>query len=245
MQRIIEPELMNEEEQSHAYAYADFSQPNLHFVNTFRNTFGEMFQGHILDIGCGNADITLRFARTYLDCVIDGIDGSPQMLNYGRKILKDESLDIQKRVNLIEGIIPSVNLPRPQYDAIISNSVLHHLHNPSLLWQFIKSYGVTGTKIFIGDLLRPSSPDEAMKIVELYSKDEPEILKRDFYNSLLAAFEISEIVEQLKSAKLDNLSVKQVSDRHVIISGVLSEESQLFKSRKKITSELTCHRQNY
>ena len=221
MQRIIEPELMNGEEQSHAYALADFEEPNVHFMNLFQETFSQKFKGHILDIGCGNADITIRFANAYPDCLIDGIDGSVSMLNYGRKALNEKSLDIQKRVRLIEGIVPNIKLPQLHYDAIISNSVLHHLHNPSVLWQFIKSYGVDGTKVFVGDLLRPSSPEKAMEIVELYAKNEPDILKRDFYNSLLAAFEISEIKEQLKLANIDNLSVKQISDRHVLISGFL------------------------
>ena len=223
MQRVIEPELMNEEEQSQAYAQANFEEPNIHFVNLFKETFGQQFKGHILDVGCGNADITLRFAKAYPDCLIDGIDGSDSMLNYGRKALKECSLNLQKRVRLIKGIVPDVQLPQVHYDAIISNSVLHHLHNPSLLWQFIKTYGVDGTKIFIGDLFRPSSPEKAMEIVELYAKDEPEILKRDFYNSLLAAFEITEIKEQLKLANIDSLSVEQISDRHVLISGFLKK----------------------
>ena len=221
MQRTIEPELMNEEEQSHAYAQADFEEPNILFVNLFKEKFGQNFKGHVLDIGCGNADITLRFAKAYPDCLIDGIDGSESMLNYGRKSLNEDSLDLQNRVRLIEGIVPDVQLPQSHYDSIISNSVLHHLHNPSVLWQFIKTYGVDGTKIFIGDLFRPSSPEKAMEIVELYAKDEPEILKRDFYNSLLAAFEITEIREQLNLANIDSLSVEQISDRHVLISGFL------------------------
>ena len=221
MQRIIEPELMNGEEQSHAYAQADFEEPNIHFMNLFQETFSQKLKGHVLDIGCGNADITLRFAKTYPDCLIDGIDGSMSMLSYGLQALNEQPLDVQTRVRLIAGIVPQVKLPQQHYDVIISNSVLHHLHNPSVLWQFIKSYGVDGARVFVGDLLRPSSPEKAMDIVEKYAKNEPDILKHDFYNSLLAAFEISEIKEQLQLAKINNFSVKQISDRHVLISGIL------------------------
>ena len=224
MQRILEPELMNEEKQSQAYAQANFEEPNLYFLSLFQETFGQQFDGHILDLGCGNADITLRFAKAYPDCLIDGIDGSESMLKYGHQALSQESLAVQKRVKLIAGIVPNLKLPQLHYEAVISNSVLHHFHNPSVFWQFIKSYGVDGTKIFIGDLFRPSSPEKARSIVELYARDEPEILKRDFYNSLLAAFEIAEIQEQLKSTYLDNLSVTQISDRHVVIAGLLNKE---------------------
>lgn len=221
MKRIIEPELMIEENQSKAYAQADFATPNINFINLFQKKFGKDFAGRVLDLGCGNADITLRFARVYPYCLIDGIDGSQSMLDYGHKALSKETINIQKRVNLIEGIIPEVTLSQPHYDAIISNSVLHHLHNPALLWQFIKAHGISGTKVFIGDLFRPDSLAKAWEIVEQYAKNEPEILKQDFYHSLLAAFEISEIESQLKSANLDCLSVELISDRHVLISGIL------------------------
>ena len=153
--------------------------------------------------------------------MIDGIDGAAAMLDHGRKVLNNQPLNIKKKVRLIEGIIPDIELPEPNYNAIISNSVLHHIHNPAILWQFIKSYGTKDSRVFIGDLLRPSSPEKAKDIVELYANNEPDILKKDFYNSLLAAFTISEITEQLKLANLDNLSVTQISDRHVVISGLL------------------------
>lgn len=226
MQRTLEPELMIEENQSQAYAQADFATPNIHFVNLFQHKFGKDFAGRILDLGCGNADITLRFAKTYPNCSIDGIDGSPAMLEHGRIALENEATSIQKRVNLIEGIIPEVTLPQSHYDAIISNSVLHHLHHPYLLWQFIKAYGTSGTKVFIGDLLRPANQKKAWETVETYARDEANILKEDFYHSLLAAFEIPEIESQLKSADLECLSVEQISDRHVLISGFLPEKEK-------------------
>ncbi len=221
MQRTIEAELMNDEEQSNAYALADFTEPNRYFIKLFQATFGLQIQGHILDIGCGNADITIALAKVYPDCLIDGIDGSASMLDHGRKTLKNQPIKIQKNIRLLEGIVPDLELPEANYDVIMSNSVLHHLHNPAILWQFIKSYGVRGSRVFIGDLLRPASPEKARQIVELYASNEPEILKRDFYNSLLAAFEISEINEQLKLANLEKLSVAKISDRHVLISGFL------------------------
>lgn len=222
MERILEPELMTDEEQCLAYAKADFQEPNTRFLNYFQKTFGENIEGHVLDMGCGNADITIRFAKKFLDCQIIGIDGSASMLNHGQQALDNESLDTQKRVSLVNGIVPEVQLPRSHYDVIISNSLLHQLHNPSVLWEFIKNYGGEGTKVFIGDLLRPFSPDQATEIIDLYAKEEPEILRHDFYNSLLAAFEISEIKDQLNLAGLHTLSVEQVSDRHVIISGTIS-----------------------
>jgi ABC-type ATPase with predicted acetyltransferase domain len=68
------------------------------------------------------------------------------------------------------------------------------------------------------DLLRPETRQEAKDKVACYANDEPEILQRDFYQSLLAAFTLEEIHRQLHQACLD-FTVTQSSDRHVFITG--------------------------
>ncbi len=219
MKRIPEPELMNDEEQALAYARADFSEPHSMVVKLFGETFGMAgITGYVLDLGCGPGDISFRFARAYPGCIVHGIDGAEAMLNLGRKLLA-ESPDIRGRVELIQGFLPGADLPRPKYDVIISNSLLHHLPDPGVLWETVRKYAAPGAPVFITDLMRPSSSDEARRMVEKYSGGEPEILKRDFYNSLLAAFEPREIMLQLKEAELGGLWVREISDRHLLVSG--------------------------
>lgn len=60
MERIIEPELMEGEEQSLAYAEADFEQPHSYFIKLFQEKFGNDIGNTVLDLGCGTGDITLR-----------------------------------------------------------------------------------------------------------------------------------------------------------------------------------------
>jgi len=110
-------------------------------------------------------------------------------------------------------------LPCPGYNIIISNSLLHHLPDPVVLWQTVKAFAAPEALIFIMDLKRPESVAAAAYLREKYAKQEPEVLQRDFYNSLLAAFEPEEIQVQLRDEGLAGLSVRSVSDRHVIISG--------------------------
>lgn len=219
MNRITEPELMNDDEQALAYAQADFAEPHNRVIELFIERFGTKdIQGHVLDLGCGPGDISFRFARAYPGCVVHGIDGAEAMLRCGLEIL-DRSPDIRDRVKLIHGFLPDFSPPLPKYDVVISNSLLHHLGNPSVLWQAVKLYSSPGAPIFIVDLMRPSSPDEAGRFVDKYSGNEPEILKRDFYNSLLAAFETDEIKTQLRQHNLDCLDVEAISDRHLLVSG--------------------------
>ena len=55
--------------------------------------------------------------------------------------------------------------------------------------------------------------------MEQYSAGEPEVLKRDFHNSLLAAFNPAEVRAQLQAADLHELEVTIISDRHLLVSG--------------------------
>ena len=69
------------------------------------------------------------------------------------------------------------------------------------------------------DLHRPESEEEAKRLTALYASSEPEILQRDFYNSLLAEFDVGEVRAQLASSGLSHLKTELVSDRHIIVYG--------------------------
>lgn len=228
MQRQPEPsELMDEAMQAEAYARADFSEPNARFLEEYAARFPEGPKAltetapHALDLGCGPADITLAFARRYPDCFVVGVDGAPAMLSFGRDRLTADPLG--GRVQLVCGHLPGVQLPHAEYDVILSNSLLHHLPDPGTLWRSLRAYGRPGAQIVIMDLFRPASPRAARAIVEQYAADEPEILRRDFYRSLLAAFAPTEVEAQLHASGLDPLTVTVVSDRHLLVSGHLPQ----------------------
>ena len=65
-------------------------------------------------------------------------------------------------------------------------------------------------------------PHQAENIVEKYAGKEPEVLRNDFLNSLLAAYRSAEIMAQLVSANMEFLQIEIVSDRHFIVFGSIS-----------------------
>lgn len=218
MERIPEPELMDDVAQARAYAEADFEAPHSMFVEVFRERFpGFVPSGYVLDLGCGPADITRRFAEAFPDCRVDGVDGAAAMLAHGERVICERGL--ADRVRLVHGQLPGAALPRERYDLVISNSLLHHLHAPEVLWVEVKRRARPGAPVFIMDLMRPDSPETAEAMVEAYAADEPEVLRRDFHHSLLAAFRPAEVREQLAAAALDGLQVEVISDRHLIVHG--------------------------
>src|SRR2546427_9928291 len=80
MERVLEPELMDDPAQALVYSRADFEEENQGFVDRFAEFYPEFKAGHVLDLGCGPADIPIRLARTLPECRITGVGGSPPMI---------------------------------------------------------------------------------------------------------------------------------------------------------------------
>lgn len=221
LERIPEPELMDDPEQARAYAEADFEQPHGQVIGLLRARFpGVDFAGPVLDLGCGPADITVRFAEAFPAARVDGVDGAEAMLAHGRA--RVQAAGLTARIRLIHGRLPGVRLPQTGYRALISNSLLHHLHDPMVLWESIRSQGAPGAAVFIMDLMRPADRAQAQALVAEHAGGEPQVLRRDFYNSLLAAFRPAEVEAQLSRARLGSLRVEAVSDRHLVAWGRLA-----------------------
>ncbi len=210
---------MDDWEQARAYALADFEEPHDKFVEMFRATYPELtLTDWVLDLGCGPADVTIRFARAYHEARIIGVDGAKAMLSFGKEAVAQAGLN--GRIELLHAYLPSDALPKADYQVIISNSLLHHLADPAALWCAISDYGRTGTRVFVMDLMRPHSRAQAEAFVEIYADGEPEILRRDFFRSLLAAYRPEEIAVQLSAAGFGDFAIEPVSDRHLTITGV-------------------------
>jgi 2-polyprenyl-3-methyl-5-hydroxy-6-metoxy-1,4-benzoquinol methylase len=223
MERVLEPtELMSDDEQARAYAEANFDEPDSNFIRQFGEHFPDYDgSGLVLDLGCGPLNITRRFAQRYVKAMVHGVDGSAAMLKYGRLALEQADEGIASRITLIQGFIPGVALPAKHYDVIVSNSLLHHLPDPQALWTTIREHSKVGTRVFVADLYRPSTREAARQIVETYSGGEPEIIKTDFYNSLLAAFAPAEVEAQLVAAGLPHFTAQTISNRHLAVYGVM------------------------
>ena len=88
-----------------------------------------------------------------------------------------------------------------------------------VLWQSVNQFAKPGAAIFVMDLMRPDSREQAEDMRRQYAANEPQILQQDFYNSLLAAYTPEEVRAQLHEAGLEHLKVEEVSDRHLIVSG--------------------------
>ena len=218
MDRVLEPELMDDPKQAEVYARADFAEENQGFVDRFKEYFPDFSQGKVLDLGCGPADIPIRFAKLYPSCQVIGIDASAPMIQLGEQAVKQVGLTdrVTLRCERYEEVAGARIV-----DAVISNSLLHHLPNPLQFWQKLRQLVKPGAPVLVMDLLRPESPEAAQAIVDQYAANEPDVLRRDFYNSLLAAFTEDEIGSQLARMNLTRLLIDIPDDRHWVVGGII------------------------
>ena len=191
MERRPEPELMDDPEQALAYAESDFAEVNQGFVERFAARFPELGRCRVVDLGCGPADIPVRLCRRLPGVEVLALDGSPAMLELAQVAVAQS--EVNERVELRESRLPDPSLPSGSFDAVISNSLLHHLPDPGVLWSELKRLGRPGAAVLVIDLFRPPSEDDARRIVDEAGCSEHPVLLRDFYNSLLAAFTLDEV----------------------------------------------------
>jgi ubiquinone/menaquinone biosynthesis C-methylase UbiE len=212
MQRVLEPELMEDQEQAEAYARADFSDGNSAFVQRFRSEFPELTAGEVVDLGCGPADIPIRLVRELPNLRVTAVDGSPAMLALARTAV--DAAGLGACIVLHEGFIPDRRLADHGFAAVLANSLTHHIPSGLEFWREVARLGARGAPVLVQDLFRPESTDQARTIVEHVAPNDPPVIKHDFFASLCAAFTVEEVRADLAAAGLGSLRCEQVSERH-------------------------------
>lgn len=222
MERICEPELMDEPLQAQAYAAADFSSGDRAVLERVDALLGPRGEGDgeglsVVDLGCGPGNITFRLARRWPAGRVLGIDGSAAMLAIAeRRRLADPAA--HRHVRFQRLVLPSPELVGP-CSAVVSNSLLHHLHDPGVFWAAVQQLSGPDTRLYVRDLRRPANAAELEALVARHAGAAPEVLRRDYAHSLRAAFTIAEVMEQLQAAGLGGLEVREVDDRYLEIQG--------------------------
>jgi len=216
MKRIPEPELMDAPAQARAYAEADFSEPNALFVEHFLEFIGDKETCSLIDLGCGPGDICIRFARARSGWTVVGLDAGPNMLALAESAVAAAGLE--SSIELVLAQLPH-ELPAGHFDAVVSNSLLHHLPDPQSLWMSIGELADPGCFVQVMDLKRPDSLPAVNEIVSEYAYDAPDVLRQDFHNSLCAAYTVEEVRAQMEQAGLEGLTITTPTDRHWLVQG--------------------------
>jgi len=218
MNRVPEPELMDLPEEALAYAHADFSEVNQRFFARLMEQAGDRETCRIVDLGCGPGDIAIAIGLAMPKWDVIAVDASRAMLIIAEA---KKARCNARNVSFIFADAKNIPLPIGRFDWIVSNSLLHHLPDPRQFWANLVQLAGSQGQLFLRDLCRPDSIEQANKIVTLYAGKESTLLQQEFHRSLLAAFTVDETREQLHLANLKQLKVEISSDRHFDVTGLI------------------------
>lgn len=220
MDRVPEPELMDDRIQAEAYAAADFSASDQALIERLAVLFPAGLGQRLVDLGCGPGNIAFRLVERYPGASVLGLDGAAAMLALAQQRLEAQPA-LRQRLQF-----QCCTLPSPQlsggFTAVLSNSLLHHLHDPQVLWGALRQLAAPGAWVYIKDLRRPPSPEAAEALRQRYLAAAPPVLQHDYLASLHAAFTPAEVEQQLAQAGLaGELQVQPLDDRYLEVWGQL------------------------
>jgi SAM-dependent methyltransferase len=213
-----EKELMDGSAEAAAYAAADFSTPHEAFVDRLLDLAGNIDRASVVDLGAGPCDIAIRVWRRRPLWRIVALDWSAAMLQLARRAIAKAGA--AGAIEPVEADAISGVLTAGAFDIVFSNSLLHHIRDPVSLWRRMATLPKPGGLLFVRDLCRPRDRDMARRLVEQYAGSESELLRSEFFNSLLAAYTVDEVKSQLAAAGLGHLSVAMSSDRHLDVRSI-------------------------
>ncbi len=210
LERILEPEVMDSQEEAIDYDSMDHSVVNQLFVADLLKVW--QGQSPILDIGTGTAQIPIEFCHQSETGEIIAIDLAEEMLKLARRNV--QKAGFEKRITL--QLVNARLLPYQQgfFPVVISNSIVHHIPEPALVFREMVRVAQPGATIFIRDLVRPPNRVELETLVARYAGTANEHQQRMFRESLQAALTVAEVRAQVQALGLNPAAVQQTSDRH-------------------------------
>ncbi len=229
MERIPEPELMDNRNQVLSYIEGDFSKGEKRFIDFIKsylssNKIKLSQKDLIVDLGCGPGNITEKLSLQWPEVTIIGIDGSKEMIKEAksRKNLK-QNKQLFENINYINADIKKIELKdfssKSKVTLLVSNSLIHHIINIDDFFDCIVNLSAKETINFHKDLIRPKDETTTLKLKEKCNKIYNMTLTNDYYASLKASYRKDELKNMILEKMLYNLDVIEDSTEYLILYG--------------------------
>jgi SAM-dependent methyltransferase len=226
--RTLEPEVMDTRADAVDYDSMDHSEVNRIFAEEFFEAAGRLIGFNpaqaaerpgpllVLDVGTGTARIPIDICRRTQNVRITAIDLGAHMLQLGQRNVIEAGLDRQ----IILEQVDAKSLPYPEntFDAVISNSIVHHIPQPSRVVGEMLRVARPGGLLFVRDLLRPEDAATIAAILARHAGGTNDHQRQLFEASLHASLTLDEVGDLLQSLGLPPTAVTRSSDRHWTIA---------------------------
>lgn len=208
--RILEAEVMDTPADAADYDAMDFTAVNAAFADDCLTAVGRVTT--LLDVGTGTARIPIELAKRSSSLQIIGVDLSDEMLKIGRANIAAAGLADQITLFLVDA--KGMPFEDGTFDAVVSNSIVHHIPDPTPCFQEIIRLAKPGGAIFIRDLFRPPDRGTLDQLVATYAGNDTPHQRQLFADSLHAALTVDEVRSIVASFGFDPVTVSATSDRH-------------------------------
>ncbi|TWT52502.1 Demethylrebeccamycin-D-glucose O-methyltransferase [Rubripirellula amarantea] len=220
LHRIPEPAPIDARADAAAYHEMDHSLVNQQFVDDlFKN--GKVGP-RVMDIGCGPADIPIRIGKRLSESEygyaaapwqIMAIDNEVEMLEIAK--MEIEIAGLADRITLQFGDVTAFDIYDDGFaDTVVSNTLVHHCSEPAQAIAELVRVTAPGGRMFIRDLVRPSTHEEIERLVGLHGEGESEYAQQLLRQSLLASLSLQETEEIIRGLGVEVHCVQMTSDRH-------------------------------
>lgn len=171
--------------------------------------------GRLLDIGTGPGGILLKIARQRPGLRLFGIDRSRAMVRAAQRVAADPAnAGLAERVCFLMGGAHRLSFPDATFDVVISNSLLHHLHDPLEPLNEMARVARADSAILLRDLRRPPRPAFPLH-VRWYGRHYSGLMRKLYEDSVRAAYTCKELADLLRGSKLARAHVFQEGRTHL------------------------------
>ncbi|QEG24578.1 class I SAM-dependent methyltransferase [Mariniblastus fucicola] len=233
LKRTLEPEVMDSAQDALEYNRMDHGAVNVNFVDDFLQflsahgkrlrladdpSFDDLEDDYpdviasFLDVGTGTALIPIELCKRNPEIRIMAIDLATSMLD-----LAIQNVDIasfRNQIQLAQVDAKDSGYEDGMFDATISNSIIHHIPEPSMTASEMIRTTRSGGVIFVRDLMRPDSAQSVDSLVETWAGEESDYSRRLFGESLHASLSLNEMKELVAEFGASPDTVTATSDRH-------------------------------
>jgi ubiquinone/menaquinone biosynthesis C-methylase UbiE len=210
--RVLEPEAMDTPAEAREYDAMDHAAVNTRFIADFLAAHGPCRGGEVLDVGTGPARIAIALCQADPEARVLATDLSDAMLELARRNV--DAAHLVARIDCIRGDAKSLPWLDGRFEAVISNTIVHHIPDPSpALAEMVRLVAPGGT-LFVRDLVRPATDHEVAALVATHAGGEPPAARALFEASLHAALTLPEVRAIASALGLPPEGVALTSDRH-------------------------------